>query len=364
MTEYRRYQGKSYMIINAAADGAGYEYPMITENKIPGLLRCQSSSENGRLQFWYEIGGRQTLKDWIEIKKADSDLLRKLMLALAKAMEKAGEYLLSEDGISLEPEQIFIDAQTQEILFCYKPCQKWEFSEGMKGLMEYYLSHMEHGSGENTKKCYDVYEKCQQGYTAPEELLQILFERKDEPQRLSGKNLEEEVPEKKLHKPGVLKEITEAARSQKHKRRFGRDELWNRKICFFPKKKPIQEIYAFEPEEYEKEGSNTTVFLGSETERIIGELKYEGDGQEANMKITKEVFVIGSREEDADGVILADTVSRIHARVTKEGEDYYLEDMNSTNGTYCNGKLLHYKDKIKLEKNDRVDFAREQYRFV
>lgn len=364
MTEYRRCQGKSYMIISADTKEAGYEYPMITENKIPGLLRCLSSSENGKLQFWYEIGGRQTLKDWIAIKKAGSELLRKLMIALAKAMEKAGEYLLSEDGISLEPEQIFIDAKTQEILFCYRPCQKTDFSEAMKGFMEYYLSHMDHGDREKTKKCYDVYERCQEGYTAPDELLPILFEEEEKLQHLPEEEPEEKISEKKLHKSGVLTEIAEAAWDRRHIKRPFQEKLQNQKIFSFPKKKTVLESYAFEPEEYEEEGSNLTVFLGSETDRIIGELKYEGDGQEANMKITEDVFIIGSRREDADGVILADTVSRIHARVTKEGEDYYLEDMNSTNGTYCNGKLLNYKEKIKLEKNDRVDFAREQYRFV
>lgn len=49
MTEYRRCQGKSYMIISSDGQGAGYEYPMITENKIPGLLSCQLSNENEKL---------------------------------------------------------------------------------------------------------------------------------------------------------------------------------------------------------------------------------------------------------------------------------------------------------------------------
>lgn len=361
MTEYRRCQGKSYMVISSDANGTGYEYSMITENKIPGLLPCQISSENGNLQFWYEISGRQTLKDWIEIKKADSGFLRKLMLALVKAIEGAGGYLLCEDGISLEPEQIFVDAKAQEVSFCYRPFRKTEFPEAMKGFMEYYLSHMEHGDRESTKKCYDVYEKCQQGYTAPEELLQILFGEEDMPKYLPKEATEEPVFEKKPKRQGALTEITEAARS---KRRFFKEEIRNRKIRPFPKKKAAQEIYAFGPEDYPEESSDLTVFLGSETERILGELKYEGEGTEANMKITEDVFVIGSRKEEADGIILADTVSRIHARVTKKGEDYYLEDMNSTNGTYCNGKLLNYKEKIKLEKNDRVVFAKEQYRFV
>lgn len=65
-----------------------------------------------------------------------------------------------------------------------------------------------------------------------------------------------------------------------------------------------------------------------------------------------------------DGVIPEETISRIHARITKEGDSFYLEDMNSTNGTYRNGKALNYRQKVALEKNDRVVFAKEKYRFV
>lgn len=363
MTEYRRYQGKSYMVISSEGNGAGYRYPMITENRIAGLLSCQISSENGKQQFWYEISGMQTLKDWIEIKKCGCGLLRKFMLALAKAIEWAGEYLLWENGISLDPEQIFIDIKAQEISFCYIPCQETELAEAMQGFMEYFLSHMKHDEGESTRKCYDVYEKCQQGYTGPKELLQILFE-EDTPEWPPVEQAEETIFEKKLRKPAALTASTDASRHQSRQRPLWKAGLWNRKIYPFPKKKISKEAIAFEPEEYPEKESNLTVFLGSETEEVLGELRYEGEGNEANLKITESVFFIGSQEEDINGRILEGTVSRIHAKITKEGEDFYLEDLNSTNGTYCNGKLLNYKEKIKLEKNDKIVFAKEQYRFV
>lgn len=135
-------------------------------------------------------------------------------------------------------------------------------------------------------------------------------------------------------------------------------------FSFGQKKKAAAEPVVFEPEDCQKEEANPTVFLGSETPCVIGELRYEGMGEEKNIKITKSLFLVGSLEDQADGIISADTVSRIHARITKEGEDYYLEDMNSTNGTSRNGTPLHYKEKVKLEKNDKILFAKERYRFV
>ncbi len=41
------------------------------------------------------------------------------------------------------------------------------------------------------------------------------------------------------------------------------------------------------------------MFLGSETEEIIGELKYEGAGAGGNFKLEKQVFLIGSQHGEA-----------------------------------------------------------------
>jgi len=53
-------------------------------------------------------------------------------------------------------------------------------------------------------------------------------------------------------------------------------------------------------------------------------------------KLDKEQLVIG-RGDKADLRLLDDGISRDHARVVKDGAEMMLEDMGSTNGTYCNG---------------------------
>jgi pSer/pThr/pTyr-binding forkhead associated (FHA) protein len=63
-------------------------------------------------------------------------------------------------------------------------------------------------------------------------------------------------------------------------------------------------------------------------------------------------------------MIAKDTISRYHARIECENSDYYLEDLNSTNGTFVNEKQLTYKEKRKLESNDIIRFADVKYRFV
>lgn len=43
------------------------------------------------------------------------------------------------------------------------------------------------------------------------------------------------------------------------------------------------------------------------------------------------------RSSECEIRLLLNNISRVHSRVFKRGEDYVVEDMNSTNGTYVNG---------------------------
>jgi len=64
-----------------------------------------------------------------------------------------------------------------------------------------------------------------------------------------------------------------------------------------------------------------------------------------------ESAVLG-RHPDCDIVLESGAVSRQHARVSRVGDDYYVEDLHSRNGTFLNGRavvdhqLLHDDDRL------------------
>ena len=45
----------------------------------------------------------------------------------------------------------------------------------------------------------------------------------------------------------------------------------------------------------------------------------------------------------------------------EKGGDYFLTDLNSTNGTKVNGKLLAANEEIMLKEGDEVQIAEEKY---
>ena len=72
-------------------------------------------------------------------------------------------------------------------------------------------------------------------------------------------------------------------------------------------------------------------------------------------------FVIGKHAGLADHILDKPTVSRFHVRIMEKGGDYFLTDLNSTNGTKVNGKLLAANEEIMLKEGDEVQIAEEKY---
>ncbi len=87
-------------------------------------------------------------------------------------------------------------------------------------------------------------------------------------------------------------------------------------------------------------------------------------GELATIYINEDLTVIGKLETACDAVISLPTVSRIHAKIRKKEDAYYLTDMNSRNGTAVKGRLLLPDEEYRLEPEDEVDFAQARYIFL
>lgn len=70
------------------------------------------------------------------------------------------------------------------------------------------------------------------------------------------------------------------------------------------------------------------------------------------------VLTMGKKKGEADIVLEDASVSRLHARITKEKDTYFIEDLNSTNGTFKNGLQLQPYERRELEEGDEIKLGR------
>lgn len=75
-------------------------------------------------------------------------------------------------------------------------------------------------------------------------------------------------------------------------------------------------------------------------------------------------FFIGKLKSRMDYGLDHAAVSRFHAKITKEDEEYFIYDLNSTNGTFLNGKQLNAREKTTIHDGDEIQFADVIYHFV
>lgn len=78
-------------------------------------------------------------------------------------------------------------------------------------------------------------------------------------------------------------------------------------------------------------------------------------------KMTGDVFSIG-RGKSCDFVIESNRVSREHVRISKEGADFFLEDLNSSNGTFF-GPAKEKVTRRKIKDGDEFTLGTEKIKF-
>ena len=114
---------------------------------------------------------------------------------------------------------------------------------------------------------------------------------------------------------------------------------------------------------YEEEELGVTVFVRPERRDPAVMLKSQDTSKAPDIVPEEEITLIGKLKNACDAVLQEQTVSRIHARIRKAGDDYYLMDMNSRNGTSVNGHLLGAGEEYLLKNGDKIEFARAEYDF-
>ena len=78
--------------------------------------------------------------------------------------------------------------------------------------------------------------------------------------------------------------------------------------------------------------------------------KYQGG--EFPLRMNREIII--GRSSDLDMVLVEDMVSRRHAKITVTGDQIFIQDLGSTNGTFVNGEKVK---RARLNEGDRIGYG-------
>lgn len=397
---YERTVTGSYMKIPVGIN-AGLDERLMLQRKLQGTLPVEKTYMDGGGQYWYNISGKQSLDTYCRVKEVGIEFVEKLAVSICSELDILEWNLVQASCLMLDPELIFITNANREFIFTLYPGNTTQIEIQFQQLMEYLLTKINHRDETAVRAAYGIYElTLEEGYSImdiretimkakqrqiAQEADRTYYAAEKEVSAVRGRTRDSRAEDvqrktKKDHSDGKReakqkkrRKSETAGNRERSKGESGgqKERVWKRLTEFIKRQlgyetasRKENESLVFPDEEIyvPSEEIHPTVYLGGSSCALQGILLYQGSEQMQDICLEGTAVRIGFGRE-ADVRIAHDAVSQMHARIDREGDAYYIEDLNSTNGTYVNGELLAYKERRQLKANDTVRFANLQYRF-
>ncbi len=371
---YERDVSRSYMKIPAMPEES-FDEQLLLKKKIAGLLPIEKCYVAGAGQYWYNITGQQALDAYCRINQIGTLFFENLILRFCEQIELLEWNLLDVNCLVADPEMVFVNHSGDVISFIAYPFNTGTLSTELQQLMEYLLTKLDHKDKEAVSSAYQLYEMTlSEGFSISDLKSHILNARMEkvvvEPEKVLAATPKEE---KMQESPKIVKEESDYVSKVRHLL----DDKWNllyknvervlEKVSLKPHKEQIETVPAIIfPDDKPKEAAqiqiHPTVCIFNHSSEPRGELICDRKGVFPDFQLEKSASILGKNPK-AELHIDKDTISLFHARIEYQDGEYYIEDLNSTNGTYINDEPLYYKKKRRLEADDKIRFADVTYHF-
>ena len=387
-----------------------YQFQMFTHNVIKSFLPFQKRAENAQLYLYYDISGTQSLDVLVQIQKLKREFFLLFAKELLRLCKDISEYMLSLDNVVLDIKYMMYKADEQAIQFVYAFKETHQTNDGFNDLLEYCVEYLDYSDRLLSDCVFQLYEHLQdQGENFSleyelENVIRIL----DEAEQGMKESQEESVVQPIEPFEVVIPEETPKYKEvifEKADKKGKRGILlllcaevigiiaWKPltilKICFyFSFGISLLALYVYisrkqkaDEEKRKEEKRLQEITYRNEYESIAAQCNEE-DGTQflaigymsgilynlqgifpQYIHITENLQLIGKDKESVQICILAEGISRVHASIVKKGEEYLLEDLCSTNGTWVNGKNIGARVPHVLKEGDYIRFASAEYIF-
>lgn len=369
-TEYVRNLHCNYerLLLEQKPEDRRYQYCILSRGGIKGLLPCSLRYINGQAYLYYDISSKQNMVQLFERRLITREWLRDFMWSYRQIQQELDRFLLDEHNVVWYPEQVFLDLDNRVFSFMYIPYCEQE--SGFGRLVDFWVEHIDYEDEALVEFVYRVYDRLEKSGDAylQSQIFEdaALLEQKGA-ERSESPGVPETVPEQQeIQQPDPERQQT-AASGEEKKKLFG---------IFEGRKKKNKEIrdnyrmameaamsgcavaeegtYQYQESEDGDMDYGRTVYVEERPDpaALLHRL-YSPEGK-LLANLSGEVFSIGKKKEEVDLVLDDMSVSRMHARIIRQGAEIYLEDLNSTNGTFKNGLRLEPYERRKLEAEDEI----------
>lgn len=377
-TEYIRSLNANYerLLLKQKPEEKRYQYCMISRGGIKGLLPCSLRYIDGDAYLYYDITSKQNIAQLFEKRSITRQWLLDFLWSMRRVRREMSRFLLEESNLIWFPQHVYQDLEKKDFYFIYMPyCEQ---NTGFQELMEYFIENIDYQDESLVEYLYKAYEQYE---AAGEIYLQNkIFEDAECLKDVKKDNdvSEEESDKEDIEEERVMNDVEQIkTREEENKKQLETVRQTGEKKGLFNfwesrRKKDKQERESYtrnlqltmagyavaEETVYDEEDMGRTVYMEEKPEpREITHRLLSEDGK-LLMTLDQSSYTIGKKRGEVDLVLSDISISRLHARIVKDNDGFYLEDMNSTNGTFKNGLQLQPYEKRKLEEGDEITLGK------
>ena len=408
-TEYKRDMKNNYMLISfedesdIKPDTKQYEFKMLENNYIAGLMKLKLCKEGEKEVFYYDITSKRSLSDIYKDKGIGMEDIKKIIFGIIKTISNMERFLLESKGLLLNIDYIYADPKSLDPVFCYLPCAKEISDNKLSYMFEQLLSRFDQNDREGFEQVYRLYQESCKDSCVLNDLVNIMniynkntekatilkvsdadgtkegmyeydkeeiFEnkKKDKAKSFSIKSLfkiKKEKNKRSQNKAPIPDSERSYKTSQKEEKNGYEDveeecdnetdewmELFNTTTCEKSR------------ETYEDMPYTHTLLLSEDTDKEVRYILISKDKSTEDIKLPYFPFIIGKQERICDHILKNDKVSRLHIRIDKDREEEFsVRDLNSLNGTKLDGRLLDNEETAKLIIGNEIEIADLKYVF-
>lgn len=367
----------NYLIVemDGRNENKTYAVKMITENPIKGLLRCQKRNINGEMLLYYEITSRQSMKALFERQPFKMCHLQSFFRELKVVNEELAGYLLSVENLFLQPDYIYCDLQANAYFFLFYPGEESMPEESFQEFVSFVMAHMDAEDMQMVEAVYQMADLFQKQQLVLDEIL-VWFEENfgettDRENKINQNKRFDVQEENQMISSRTEYENQAGILSSKRK-----PLRWNQRIReWFQHKFFAQNTDKKTPDEHERSYRKTPEIFEEEVpvleddrtmyipwvENSDNKLYGIGKGNKYHISLSHLPLTVGKMAGAVDMVIHEPSVSRLHAKFSREGNRFYITDLNSTNGTFRNGIRLEPNDTQLIEPGDEIGLGKLKF---
>ncbi len=395
-----------------------YQYCMVSRGGIRGLLPCSLRYINNQAYLYYDISSSQNIAQIFRERKITRKWLKDFLWSMKKIKRELGRFLLNDGNLIWYPEQIYQELEKNDFSFFYIPYYEGEC--GFKELMDFLVDRVDYEDTPLVECVYRIYERYETlgiryldeqiyedakgleeaagqpaGGLKQETVSELWADGRPEKERKLETGTKPEAETGSKAEAGIRKETADRLEGRKEGEKYGFRFLFEgrkkrQKEERMQLQRQIQEelagyqaangakewnqgdendyeraamgvcenfVYQASRQEEETEEFGKTLYIREDEENPGPPGLFREDG-ELFTCLDLCPIVIGKRKEEANCILEDPSVSRMHARISKEEDFYCLEDLNSTNGTFKNGLRMQPYEKRRLEEEDEIRVGR------